>query len=525
MRPSACASLAASLLVFVAASGPLNAQSDVLTPARVAAVRTVSAAIASPDGTRIAYTVSVPRQPLAEDDGPPWTELHLIAADGRSRPLITGKVSVGGALWTPDGKGLSFVTRRADDTAPALYVLPIDGGEAQRVLRFETGIGAYAWSPDGARVAFTAVAPPPKDRADLERKGFTQDVFEEDDPSRRVYVAALDGSSAPRLLDLPGHASAVEWSPAGNRLAVALAPTPLVDDDLMARRVHVVDPDTGRVVANLNNPGKLGAFAWSPDGRYLAMVSGEDINDPAAGRLLVAPADGGPLVDLLPGYLGHVGAIAWTDPNTIRYVGNEGVETTLAAVRRDGTGRVTVVPAGARVMSQFTTSRDGAVTAFVADSPQHPSEAFRMMPGAPSAVRLTDSNPWLGAVRLARQETVRYKARDGLELEGLLIRPLDEQQGRRYPLILTVHGGPEAHDRNGWLTNYSMPGHVAAARGFAVFYPNYRGSTGRGVAFSKLGQKDPTRARWASPAARTADTPRPGAPPTTRTGSPRRWRS
>jgi dipeptidyl aminopeptidase/acylaminoacyl peptidase len=85
---------------------------------------------------------------------------------------------------------------------------------------------------------------------------------------------------------------------------------------------------------------------------------------------------------------------------------------------------------------------------------------------------------------------VTFPARDGLRLEGILIRPLDEEAGRRYPLILSVHGGPEAHERNGWLTGYSRPGQVAAARGFAVFYPNYRGSTGRGVAFSKLGQGD-----------------------------------
>ena len=77
-----------------------------------------------------------------------------------------------------------------------------------------------------------------------------------------------------------------------------------------------------------------------------------------------------------------------------------------------------------------------------------------------------------------------------MEIEGLLIRPLNEEKGKRYPLILVVHGGPEAHYRNGWLTNYASPGQMGAARGFAVFYPNYRGSTGRGVAFSKLNYGD-----------------------------------
>ena len=90
----------------------------------------------------------------------------------------------------------------------------------------------------------------------------------------------------------------------------------------------------------------------------------------------------------------------------------------------------------------------------------------------------------------ADQVPVRWTARDGLELEGVLIYPLGYVQGRRYPTIMYVHGGPESHESNGWLTSYSRPGQVAAARGFAVFYPNYRGSTGRGVEFSKMGQAD-----------------------------------
>ena len=108
------------------------------------------------------------------------------------------------------------------------------------------------------------------------------------------------------------------------------------------------------------------------------------------------------------------------------------------------------------------------------------------------AARRTTSNDWLAPLRFAEQEVIRHEARDGLELEGILIYPLDYERGRRYPLILSVHGGPEAHDRNGWLTGYSAPGQVAAARGFAVLYPNYRGSTGRGVEFSKISQADAT---------------------------------
>jgi dipeptidyl aminopeptidase/acylaminoacyl peptidase len=117
-----------------------------------------------------------------------------------------------------------------------------------------------------------------------------------------------------------------------------------------------------------------------------------------------------------------------------------------------------------------------------------------MAGGAPG--RVTDSNPWLAEKRLAPQEVIEYPARDGLMIQGMLIRPLDYEEGTRVPLVMIVHGGPESHYSNGWLTGYSLLGQMAAAKGYAVFYPNYRGSTGRGVAFSKTSQGEPAGAEF-----------------------------
>jgi dipeptidyl aminopeptidase/acylaminoacyl peptidase len=282
----------------------------------------------------------------------------------------------------------------------------------------------------------------------------------------------------------------VAWNHDGTRLLVVHAATPLVDDDLMKRRVLVVDPASSRTVATIDNPGKLGQVAWSPDGSTIALVSGADENDPAEGRLMVVPSSGGTPRDIIPGYEAHVKAIAWRDAETIVFAGDEGVGSTLNEVRRDGSARRTLVAQGGPILGAIDLANDGAV-AMVADAPEHPSEVFLFAAGASAPKRLTTSNPWLKAMRLAKQEVVTFKARDGLDLQGILVRPLDERPGQRYPLILTVHGGPESRDAHGWRTGYSNPGQVAAAQGFAVFYPNYRGSTGRGVAFSKLSQGDP----------------------------------
>ena len=136
-------------------------------------------------------------------------------------------------------------------------------------------------------------------------------------------------------------------------------------------------------------------------------------------------------------------------------------------------------------------SRDGGRIAFIGDAPAHPNEVFALARLRGEARRLTVSNPILERVSLASQEVVHFEARDGLDLEGMLIRPSTPQPPGGYPLIMMVHGGPESHHRNGWLTSYTLPGQVAAARGFAAFYTNYRGSTGRGLEFLRRSQNDP----------------------------------
>jgi dipeptidyl aminopeptidase/acylaminoacyl peptidase len=104
--------------------------------------------------------------------------------------------------------------------------------------------------------------------------------------------------------------------------------------------------------------------------------------------------------------------------------------------------------------------------------------------------RLTTFNPQLADVKLGEQEVVRWKSTDGWEIEGVMVKPVGYQLGKRYPLVMQPHGGPESADLNGWSGGYSRWGQMLAGRGFVSFYPNYRGSIGRGVAFAKADQRD-----------------------------------
>jgi len=489
-RRPALGRLVVGVAAALGAAPRFAAAQEAFTPRHVAKLRSVSAARIAPSGKLVAYLLSVPREPGKEDDGAPWDELHVVDTDGHSRPYVTGKVDIGAIDWTPDGGGVSFLAKRGDDKQRSLYVIPIDGGEARRLLKHDTAISAYEWNPDGQRVAFLAKEKQPKDLKKLKDKGFKQEIYEEDDEPTRVWIAQVgEDAPKPKPLELSGSASRLCWSPDGRRLVVALAPSPRVDDEYMATALHVIDVESGATVATIDPPGKVGAFELSPDGANLAVLAGEDIHDPSEGRLTVTPAAGGETTDLAPKFLGQFEAFLWRDARALFYIASEGLHTTFGVATLGSNARQTLVLPGEPILRSFTVADDRSGIAFLADSADHPPEVFYMHAGSEPR-RLTDSNPWLKDVRLARQEGVEYTARDGLKLEGVLIRPLDEQPGQRYPLILVVHGGPEAHLSNAWLTRYSYPGQVAAARGFAVFYPNYRGSTGRGVEFSKLGQHD-----------------------------------
>jgi dipeptidyl aminopeptidase/acylaminoacyl peptidase len=472
------------------------AEDYVLTLRHVAELQSVGSAEISPDGSLVAYTRSCPRNPFDQPNGAAWTELHVVDRGGHSRPFVTGQVNVSQVHWTPDGQGIAFVAKRGSDDHASLYIIPVDGGEAVRVLEHDADIRGYAIHADGRQVAFLATEPRPKTQQEFRDQGFTQEVVEEDWRPTRVWIGSLDGDSPARILPLKGSASFASWSPSGTELAVVVAPTPLVDDSYMFRRVVIVDATSGKVAERIDNPGKLGQIAWSPDGKQIAMISGADLHDPREGRLMVASVPGdGQLRDLMPDYLAHVESFRWIDDRTLLWLAAENVGSTLGQVDLAGKQQAVKRVEGP-ILGHLTLAKDKSTAVAIGHARSHPPEVFLLETDEEQPRRLTQTNSNLNELSYARQEPVTWTARDGLELHGILVYPLHYQPGRRYPLIMCVHGGPESHVSDGWVTSYSRPGQVAAARGFAVFYPNYRGSTARGVEFSKMGQADAAGAEF-----------------------------
>lgn len=460
------------------------------TPHDVARLRTVVEAAISPDGRRVAYVLSIPRDLDNEPDGPPWRQLLVVDDNGASRPFTERTDSVRRIAWTPDGQHISFVAEREGDPAASLYRIAVDGGAAQKILSRASNIEDYHWSPDGERVAFLERQRPSADALRNRSRGFRQSVYEEDDLSVGLWIGSPDEDgviSSARRLHLSGSVSAVRWSPDGERLAVAVSPSDRVDDRMLRRGVVFLDPE-GERRGDWRPPGKLADFHWSPDGAHLLAIAAQDRNDPAPGRLVRIARDTSAAEDLLPNYEGHVRAAYWLDAERIVYLADRGVVSVLGEVGADGKSPdetpLNVVGAG------LSASAEGRL-ALIGSGREHPSEVYLLSGLWGSPRRLTDSNPWTRQKAFARQERIAFRARDGLTLEAVLIHPLTTIRGEPSPLIVSVHGGPESHEADGWLTSATRPGQVAAARGFAVVYPNYRGSTGRGVEFSKLDHGDP----------------------------------
>src|SRR5262245_13484553 len=289
----------------------VSAQDNLFTPHHVAKLRMVTSAVISPDGAQVAYILGVPRQLPKEKDGLAWAELHVVDSNGTNTPFITGQVNIDSIDWTPDGKSISFLTKRDGEPFKSLYVIPVRGGESRKVQSHGSDIQGYSWSPDGKQVAFLATEPTPQDKKTRKEQGFDQEIYEEAVPFVRVWTANVENGKA-TMIKLTGSASELHWSPVGDKLAVALAPTPHVDDSLMFRKVHIVDLKSGEA-KNLNNPGKMGQLAWSLDGKMLALISGADKHDPMQGRIFVATEQARSWVDVLPSFLGHVESIAWKD--------------------------------------------------------------------------------------------------------------------------------------------------------------------------------------------------------------------
>lgn len=455
----------------------------------------------SPNGQWIAYTVYVNRS-TTDKPGPAYKELYLVSTLTRQvKPFITGAVSISSIHWSPDGSKITFLMKRGDDSNTQVWAIPIDGGEAIQQTFFETDIDKYQWHPTENKIAFTAYAPLSAEEKAKEKKlkdkGYDFIFFEENLKHKNLYIVDIPyNSSTIKQLTKDITVNNFVFSPNGKTIAAAAITKNLTDYDYMFKKLYLVDIQSATFSQLTNNPGKLGNFYFSPDSTKLTYVGALDQKDHEYSQVFVVDTKTKEEKNLtIKDFPGHVAWVAWKDNNTILYLASERGCPTLTLVPAIG-GPHTVIFNSKKTGVTFEKEKlsytnDFKYLAFIGSTPTVPADVYLWKPGQPQPERLVTLNPWLASKKLGDQEVIRYKARDGLEIEGILIYPIEYKKGEKYPLIVDVHGGPESHLTNRWVSRYGSPGQVLAAKGYVVFFPNYRASTGYGYKFALEGYKDP----------------------------------
>ncbi len=478
------------LLSLLFVSQTVYAQSG-LTPQEYLKLKSVSGATTSPDGNFIAYTISV-RRPATEKPGYAYNELWVYDVKAKKpRPFITGKVTIRGVAWKPDGSGISFLSRRNGNRYTQIYSIALDGGEAQALTDFDYSVSSYQWQPGSDNLAFLATEPSSKREQILRKKGYDFIFFEENLRHRNLY---LYNPAAGRLEQLTNDRTvwSFKFSPNGKVIAFTASEKNLIDQRYAFQQIYTLDLVTKSSIVCVTESRKFGNYAISPDGSKLAYAAALSKNDNAVSQaFVVSLVDGSEKKLTNSAFRGHVNWLSWKDNKTLFIYAQEGAEATLSTQAVNGAAAKIILHSldAKAVFNPPSISGNKKTFAFTADSPNYPRELFLWQKGK-KLQRLTVTNPQLKDFSLGKQEVISYKARDGWEIEGVLIYPVGFEKGRRYPLVLLIHGGPESRIANGWLTNYSRPGQILAGKGYAVFYPNYRASTGYGVKFAAAGFHD-----------------------------------
>jgi dipeptidyl aminopeptidase/acylaminoacyl peptidase len=481
------------LLILLPISQAVAEEQNVLTPGIVVNLEVVTDAAISPDGATVAYVRRVQRSP-DESRGSAYTELFIVPTTGGKPQQFTFRPhTVADIRWSPDNEYIYFRSSRPEiQSGIQVYRIPAHGGEAEIVTRAASSVLSFTLSPDGGKLAYILQDPEPEAVRERKAAGDDWTVADEYYRHRRVHVMDLASGESGIVTSFDLSVWDFVWTPDGSAMVVQASPLPETDHRYMFKKMYLVNAagcETPEIF--VDTQGKLGGMAFSPDGRHLAWHGAVDINDPTEGTLFVANSQTREMWEVVPGFEGTVTDVKWVDNNTLAFISEEETWTRMSTVSfRGGTRTVLFDEKDYPEFTSLRLAEDGRTFVAVASAYRHPNEVYTGDLSKREMRRITFHNPELTGMEFNDYEFIEYEARDGLRITGLLLKPLDYREGERYPLICQIHGGPEAAYTHGWNTGYSVMTQLYSHKGYMVFLPNYRASTGRGVGYAKANHGD-----------------------------------
>jgi dipeptidyl aminopeptidase/acylaminoacyl peptidase len=446
----------------------------------------------SPDGRTVAIVET--RADLESDEF--RSEIVLVeVASGHLRPLTRERHHAGAPRWSPSGDRIGFIAADGDKHGQ-VFVLSMNGGDALQLTKGKDSVSQFAWSPDGASIAYAIEDPKPELKGeDRFRTAFRvgDDDFTISEAVRptHLWLVPAQGGEPKRLTSgtwsLPSSlppgppVSPIQWSKDGKSIVIVRQETPSTGDQLLAR-VQVLDVASGALRSLTGDTTLEGYPKLSPDGTSVAYWRNRHAHPWEFQDVWLAPFSGGPGHDLSAHLEVNVFGTWWAhDGRSLIVGGNIGTTVGLWRLGLDGSGAriplAGVMPSNAYWLD-LDVGESGEIV-FVGQSKTDPYELYLVPPGGGAVRALTHENAALADLTLARSETVTWKGPGGRTLDGVLTYPADYHEGRRYPLVLLVHGGPNSASRE----RYSLMPQVLAPHSWFVFEPNYRGSDNSGNAF------------------------------------------
>ncbi|HXB73430.1 MAG TPA: S9 family peptidase [Candidatus Acidoferrales bacterium] len=452
----------------------------------------------SPDGKQVAYVLTTVDQKRNRRDNGIW----VVATDGKSAPRRLTAEGVNSTVprWSPDGTRVAFLSTRGTAAAgetealgPQIYILHLDGGEAQALTHLKNGAGVFQWSPDGKRFVVVSRTGPSDNVAPAARKSdvrhyshisykFNDTGWFDDKRSHLWVVEAATGAARQITSGEDWNDTDPQWSPDGTRLAFVSDRTGLEFDDGRNKDVWVIAADGGSSLAKISDHNFDDTQPrWSPDGKVIAFAGQTQRRQ--FPKLYIASAAGGGKssqavddFDLIPTDL-HWGPGA----RELRF--ETGVKGQMHIFRVDlDTRKVSPVTSGERGVRGFDASKEAGVMTYLANDFQHLDDLYAAALDGSGERQLTHLNGalWAG-LEVAGVERVPYKSTDGWDIDGFFVKPVGWQAGKKYPMVLSVHGGPAGQYGVDWYHEFQ----VYAGKGWAVFFCNPRGSTGYGQKFER----------------------------------------
>ena len=482
---SSCLRLAALSLVGLAAAAPFAPaqQKRPMTIVELVEVPRVGSPRLSPDGTELLYT----RTDADWKENGRTTHIRRIGTDGTGDLRLTnGERGESSPRWSPDGAWVAFLAQRGGSPSAQIHRMRTSGGEAVPLTEHETSVQSFTFSPAGETIYF--IAADPKTLDEKEKDELRDDVFAFDENYRQRHLFRVptdgDGPRAAERITEDDY-SVVEYrlSDDGKRIAHSRAPTPLFDNRDEGE-VWIMDVDGGNAVQLTTNTVSERGAQLSPDGGRVLFLSesSADFETYFNTNIFVVPAGGGAHRLLYEDMPHGVTGARWAPDGSIYFIANTGVRTQLFHARVDEE-TPTALTAGDQSLVGWNYHAPTAKHVFGISNRESNGDVHLLAANGGDPVKVTSVFDYLAETfELPIQEAIRWRGEDGVEVEGLLYYPLDYREGARYPLVVQTHGGPAASDKFtfGYWANHVQ---ILTARGYLVFKPNYRGSTGYGDDF------------------------------------------